>query len=85
MDLARVRKEYEDHGIDEADFGPEPMTHFSEWLSAALEAELVEPNAMVLSTIDTKGEPTGRFVLCKGISEGTDGRLGARVLHELRE
>lgn len=76
MDLARVRKEYEDHGIDEADFGPEPMTHFGEWLSAAFEAELVEPNAMVLSTVDADGQPAGRFVLCKGITEGTEGRLG---------
>jgi pyridoxamine 5'-phosphate oxidase len=76
MDLPRVRKEYEDTGIVEADFGPEPWAHFSEWLSAAFAADLVEPNAMVLSTVDTEGQPAGRFVLCKGISEGTAGHHG---------
>lgn len=76
IDLARMRKEYEDAGLDEADFGLEPMPHFEQWLSAAHEAQLVEPNAMVLSTIDPDGAPTGRWVLCKGISAGDVGRLG---------
>ncbi len=76
IDLARMRKEYEDAGLDEADFGPEPMPHFEQWLSAAHEAKLVEPNAMVLSTVDPDGAPTGRWVLCKGISTGANGQLG---------
>ena len=76
IDLARMRKEYEDAGLDEADFGPEPMPHFGEWLTTAHEAQLVEPNAMVLSTVGPDGAPTGRWVLCKGISSGDEGRLG---------
>lgn len=76
MDLTRVRKEYEDAGIDEADFGPDPMPHFAEWLTTAVDAQLVEPNAMVLSTVSADGQPTGRFVLCKGISQGSQGRMG---------
>lgn len=71
-----MRKEYEDHGIDEADFGPEPMAHFTEWLQSASEAELVEPNAMVLSTVDASGQPAGRYLLCKGLSEASNGELG---------
>lgn len=76
IDLARMRTEYEDAGLNEADFGSDPMSHFSEWLGAAHAAELVEPNAMVLSTVGPDGSPTGRWVLCKGITSGADGRLG---------
>lgn len=76
IDLARMRKEYEDAGLDQTDFGPDPMAHFGEWLEAAHAAELVEPNAMVLSTVGPDGAPTGRWVLCKGITSGADGRLG---------
>ncbi|SDH23429.1 pyridoxamine 5'-phosphate oxidase [Rhodococcus triatomae] len=39
------------------------------WLEAAVEAELPEPNAMTLATVDHDGRPRTRTVLCKGLSE----------------
>ena len=38
-----------------------------DWVAAATEAELSEPNAMVLATDDTDGAPSTRSVLCKTI------------------
>lgn len=39
------------------------------WLDQARSAGVVEPNAMVLATVDEAGRPASRTVLCKGLSE----------------
>ena len=39
----------------------------ADWLAAATDAGLAEPNAMVLATVDTNGSPSSRTVLCKSI------------------
>ena len=66
-----MRDEYEANGIDEADFGPDPMVHFHQWLADAVAASLPEPNAMVVATVDGQGRPWSRFVLLK--QAGPDG------------
>ena len=55
MDIARMRDEYESHGIDFADLDPDPFVAFRSWLAVAVEAEIVEPNAMVMNEIDADG------------------------------
>jgi pyridoxamine 5'-phosphate oxidase len=37
------------------------------WLADAVAAEVPEPTAMVLATVDVEGSPSTRTVLCKGI------------------
>lgn len=39
------------------------------WLEDAIEAEVPEPNAMTLGTVDSDGLPRTRTVLCKGLTE----------------
>jgi pyridoxamine 5'-phosphate oxidase len=39
------------------------------WIGDAERAGLAEPNAMVLATVDLRGRPTSRSVLCKGVDE----------------
>jgi pyridoxamine 5'-phosphate oxidase len=63
-----MRLDYETGGISEADFGPEPFSQFDQWLQVAVEAELTEPNAMVVSTVDAEGQPWSRYVLLKGVT-----------------
>lgn len=65
MDLARMRAEYEATGLIEADFGPDPIVHFGQWLQTAIDAGLREPNAMVVATVDSEGQPWSRYVLLK--------------------
>ncbi len=65
-----MRAEYENRGIDVSDVDPDPINEFEDWLGAALDAELVEPNAMVLSTVDPEGRPHSRNVLLKGMTDG---------------
>ncbi|MCK0439639.1 pyridoxamine 5'-phosphate oxidase [Gordonia alkaliphila] len=39
---------------------------FQRWLGEAVAAQIPEPNAMVLGTVDADGRPATRTVLCKG-------------------
>lgn len=63
-----MRLEYETAGIVESDFAADPFEQFDRWFDDAVRAELYEPNAMVVSTVDSDGQPWSRFVLLKGVS-----------------
>lgn len=65
-----MRHEYESVGLDEADCPDDPLELFDRWLAAAAEAEVTEPNAMALTSVDADGAPSVRHVLLKGRSLG---------------
>ena len=64
-DLAAMRREYADAGLDEHDAPGDPVLLWQEWLECAQDAALAEVNAMVLSTVGADGMPSSRMVLCK--------------------
>jgi pyridoxamine 5'-phosphate oxidase len=68
--LADLRRSYSDRGLTESDLDTDPLTQFDAWLAAAAEAEVTEPNAMVLASADGQGRPSGRTVLLKGLDRG---------------
>ena len=67
IDLAALRAEYADVGLDESDLAPDPEQMFRRWLHDALAAGVHEPNAMVLSTVGLDGRSASRMVLLKGM------------------
>lgn len=71
MDLGDLRRNYERAGIDEADANPDPFAQFATWMGEAVDAEVPEPNAMVVATVDEDGYPAARVVLLKSFD--TDG------------
>jgi pyridoxamine 5'-phosphate oxidase len=52
-------------GLSEADLDPNPIAQFGTWMQQALAANLREPNAMTLATVDADGRPSARIVLLK--------------------
>jgi pyridoxamine 5'-phosphate oxidase len=68
-DLARVRKEYSRHSLDELDVDLNPFVQFQQWFAQAIKAELPEPSAMALATATPDGRPSARMVLLKGFDE----------------
>jgi len=70
MDLAGLRQEYKLHSLDLPDLAADPFDQFGKWFSEARSAELPEPNAMILATVDPDGQPSSRTVLLKGFKEG---------------
>jgi pyridoxamine 5'-phosphate oxidase len=67
--LADLRKSYERDELDEASSAADPLRQFQTWLEQAIKAELPEPNAMTLATVDPQGRPSTRVVLIKGVDE----------------
>ncbi|MGB3135745.1 MAG: pyridoxamine 5'-phosphate oxidase [Nodosilinea sp.] len=65
MDLGDLRRDYTQRGLDWADLDPDPFAQFELWFQQAREAELLEPNALVLSTVSATGAPYQRTVLLK--------------------
>ena len=69
VDLARLRREYAEVGLDESQLPADPLVLFREWLRCAVDAALAEANAMVVSTVAADGAPSSRMVLCKSADE----------------
>ena len=65
MNIADLRKDYALKTLDEAAVERDPLAQFLAWLSEALTAQVPEPTAMTLSTVDERGRPAGRIVLLK--------------------
>lgn len=66
LELASLRRAYQGKLLDESNTPPEPFSLFKEWLEQAIEVQILEPNAFVLSTVDAAGQPHARVVLLKG-------------------
>ena len=61
--------QYETEGLDLADIDADPVTQWHRWYDQAVEAGLVEPEAMTVATVDAEGRPDARIVLVRGVDE----------------
>jgi pyridoxamine 5'-phosphate oxidase len=66
MDIANLRKDYTQASLDVAEADPDPFRQFGHWLQQSIDAEVPEPTAMTLATVDASGQPSARIVLLKG-------------------
>lgn len=64
-DLAAMRQDYAARRLTEEDVLGDPIAQFQRWFEDALRAEIFEPNAMTLATVDADGQPSARVVLLK--------------------
>jgi pyridoxamine 5'-phosphate oxidase len=65
--IADLRQDYRQQALLESQADPDPMRQFQQWFDQALAADLLEPNAMTLATVDASGQPSARIVLLKAI------------------
>jgi len=65
--LAGLRKDYALKTLDERDVDRDPMKQFGVWMVEAIHAQVPEPTAMTLATVDARGRPSARIVLLKGV------------------
>ena len=63
--VAGLRKDYGQATLSENDVDPDPIVQFNSWFEQALKAEVCEPNAMSVATVDARGHPSSRIVLIK--------------------
>lgn len=67
--LHEFRKEYTLGRLTENELTQHPVTLFQSWLKDAIDANLPDPNAMTVATVDADGRPSQRIVLLKDVSE----------------
>jgi len=63
---------HEDYGqaaLHETHLLADPIAQFGLWLKEAEEANIYEPNAFVISTVNNEQQPRSRTVLLKGVDE----------------
>ncbi len=65
--IADLRLDYTQAGLETGDSNP--FQQFQVWFQQALDAKLLEPNAMTLATVTATGQPHARIVLLKGFDE----------------
>jgi pyridoxamine 5'-phosphate oxidase len=68
--ISEIRKEYTQAELDISHVMKNPVEQFQQWFHEALEAKVIEPNAMTLSTVKDNNQPSARIVLLKGVEEG---------------
>jgi len=65
--IADLRKDYVKDVLMKSDLASNPIDQFNEWFGQALDSEVKEPNALILSTVSHDGFPSARVVLLKGV------------------
>ena len=70
MKISDIRKEYSSKILEINKVEKSPIEQFKRWMAEALEAAVMEPNAMNLATVGSDKRPSSRIVLLKGIDQG---------------
>lgn len=65
MKIDAIREEYTRGSLRRRDLPADPYDLFGQWLQQAVNAGVLEPTAMVVSTIGKEGFPSSRVVLLK--------------------
>jgi pyridoxamine 5'-phosphate oxidase len=88
---AELRRDHARAGLDERNVARDPYEQFARWFDEVLRAQLPEPNAMILATVDARGQPSARTVLLKGYDArgfvfytNYDSRKGRALAHNAR-
>lgn len=68
MELHAIREEYSQQSLAKADCADDPLTQFQKWLNEAMKAQVNEPTAMNVATVEN-GKPSSRMVLLKALNE----------------
>lgn len=89
--LAGLRREYSTKGLRRAELAAEPIAQFNAWLKVAHDEGIMEPNAVIVATVDESGQPWTRTVLLKVCDErgftfftNYDGAKARQIGHEAR-
>lgn len=69
QDIEQIRRDFAKEELNESTIADNPIRQFSTWFEQALSADLLDPNAMTLSTVNKEGIPSSRIVLLKGVDQ----------------
>ena len=67
MNISDLRNSYRRAALADSDVAADPFVQFDRWLAEAIAAQVLEPTAMTLATVDAATRPSARIVLLKGL------------------
>ncbi len=67
--LNAIRRDFADKPLSEDSVNANPYIQFSVWFEESVNAQLLDPYAMMVSTVDEVGQPHSRIVYLRNISE----------------
>ena len=88
MSISDLRRQYSKGKLSSSDLTDSPFALFEQWLAEAIKAEIPDPTAMTVATVDADGQPSQRIVLLKEVSESGFvffTNLGSRKAKELAD
>ena len=65
MDISHFRREYLHGGLNRSDLNSDPVEQFADWFEQARKTKIADPTAMILATVNDRGQPSQRTVLLK--------------------
>lgn len=68
-DISKMREDYKWGFLLETDVMSNPYDQFRIWLTDALEFQVLEANAMTLSTVNHESKPSSRILLLKDVDD----------------
>jgi len=68
-DYHQERRDYDFKQLSREALSLDPFIQFSHWMDEAVEEKIIDPTAMSIATVDSKGQPHSRVVLLKEIDE----------------
>jgi pyridoxamine 5'-phosphate oxidase len=67
--LSHLREDYRRASLRRDEVSADPFTQFQAWFHESQQAQVKEPNAFVLGTVDATGQPATRTLLLKALDE----------------
>ncbi len=67
--ISQIRRDFTSNKLDESSIKKDPIEQFKIWFDDALQGNILDPNAMALSTATANARPSSRYVLLKNYDE----------------
>lgn len=65
--LNQIRHDFTSQALNEEMAGDNPLDFYAKWVEEAVGAQILDPKAMVISTVDSQNVPSSRVVYVRGI------------------
>lgn len=69
MAISDLRRQYSLAKLSEEQLTDDPLVLFQRWLDDAIAAQIPDPTAMTVATVNDRGQPSQRIVLLKKVDE----------------
>jgi pyridoxamine 5'-phosphate oxidase len=67
--LNEIRRNFSGNPLRSSSVKEDPIEQFQIWLEEAVNSQLIDPNAMSITTVNENGQPSTRIVYLRGINE----------------